>query len=95
MERFLGESYESNPALWEFASATTHASQNSPPALLIASQADTTVPYEQSLLMARRAQKLNSICCRVLAISPFGFITCGYTTEPLNFSIGTCSRSSK
>ncbi|MDT8399911.1 MAG: alpha/beta hydrolase [Pseudomonadales bacterium] len=53
MERFLGESYKSNPSLWEFASATTHTSKNSPPLLLIASQADTTVPYEQSLLMAQ------------------------------------------
>lgn len=54
MERFLGESYESNPDLWEFASATTHVTKNSPPLLLIASQADTTVPYEQSLLMAQK-----------------------------------------
>lgn len=53
MERFLGESYSSNPELWEFASATTHASSESPPLLLIASQADTTVPYEQSLTMAQ------------------------------------------
>lgn len=53
MERFLSESYPSNPALWEFASATSHASKNSPPLLLIASQADSTVPYEQTLAMAK------------------------------------------
>src|SRR5690606_24997423 len=53
MERFPGESYESNPGLWEFASATAHVGNDSPPLLLIASQADTTVPYEQALTMAK------------------------------------------
>lgn len=53
MERLMGESYESNPSLWEFASPITHVSQGSPPLLLIASQADTTVPYQQSLSMAK------------------------------------------
>lgn len=53
MERFLGQSYESNPGLWEFASATTHVSKDSPPLLLIASPADSTVPYDQSLSMAK------------------------------------------
>lgn len=53
MERYIGPSYRSDPDLWEFASATSHVKAGSPPLLLIASQADSTVPFTQSMEMTR------------------------------------------
>ncbi|MBN4075694.1 alpha/beta hydrolase [Gammaproteobacteria bacterium AH-315-E17] len=49
MEWYFADTYIDNPTLWEFASPITHVSQDSPPLLLIASQTDDTVPYEQSI----------------------------------------------
>ncbi len=93
MERFLGEAYASNPDLWEFASATSHVSVNSPPLLLIASQTDTTVPYMQTLLMAQAYGEAGAeIEIHLLpepGHQPFWHYNLWCMTEWLNSSIGT------
>jgi arylsulfatase A len=56
-ENYFGESYQSEPGLWEFASPLIHVNQNSPPLLLIASATDDTIPHEHSLDMAQSYAK--------------------------------------
>jgi acetyl esterase/lipase len=48
---FLGATYESNPKLWAEATPLTHAGKGSAPFLFLHGDADTTVPFQQSLDM--------------------------------------------
>lgn len=57
IERFLGTSYQSNPDLWKSASPISHVSAASPPLLLIHSESDKVVPFEDSLELAERYGK--------------------------------------
>jgi acetyl esterase/lipase len=49
--QFLGVTYDENPKLWAEASPVTHVSSNSAPFLFLHGDADTTVPYQQSVAM--------------------------------------------
>ncbi len=48
---FLGKPYSADPSLWELATPLTHISKRSASFLLLHGNADTTVPYQQSLDM--------------------------------------------
>ena len=56
-ERYLGVSRAQSPQYWEEASPINFVGENSPPLLLVASDADTTVPQTQSLAMAREYEQ--------------------------------------
>ena len=51
---FLGAAYEEDASLWERASPARHVDPSSPPLLLMHSENDAVVPYEQSLHLARQ-----------------------------------------
>lgn len=51
LDAFLGTK---DPDIRQYASPITHVSESSPPALLIHSQSDRTVPFNQSLQLAAR-----------------------------------------
>lgn len=51
---FLGATYAEKPAIWAEASPINHAGRNCPPFLFLHGDADTTVPYRQSVEMMGR-----------------------------------------
>lgn len=53
IERFVGVAYDENARLWRDASPVTHISPASPPTLLIQSETDNVVPFDQSVQLAR------------------------------------------
>ncbi|MEX2260492.1 MAG: alpha/beta hydrolase [Bryobacteraceae bacterium] len=54
VSQFLGMPYGDNPSLWERATPTTHIGNNSAPTLFLHGTGDATVPYAQSVEMAKR-----------------------------------------
>lgn len=52
--QYLGVPYAQNPALWESASPTDHVSSNAVPFLFLHGDADTTVPYQQTVDMVKK-----------------------------------------
>lgn len=52
--RFLGATYQEKPDLWKSASPTYQVSAKSAPFLFLHGDADTTVPYQQSVQMMQK-----------------------------------------
>jgi acetyl esterase/lipase len=52
--QFLGVTYKDNPQLWKDASPTYHVTSKSVPFLFLHGDADTTVPYHQSVDMMQK-----------------------------------------
>lgn len=52
--RYLGATYTENPSLWISASPTDHVNSKSVPFLFMHGDADTTVPYRQSVEMMNK-----------------------------------------
>lgn len=53
LNAFLGASFDEDPDAWVAASPITHIDSAAPPTLLIQSEADNVVPFEQSVELAR------------------------------------------
>jgi pectinesterase len=53
---FLGSSYKDKPELWRAASPTFQVSAKSAPSLFLHGDADTTVPYQQSVAMMEKTK---------------------------------------
>jgi acetyl esterase/lipase len=51
---FLGATYEENPQLWQSASPSYQVSAKAAPFLFLHGDADTTVPYQQSIAMMEK-----------------------------------------
>ena len=51
---FLGATFNDDPDLWEAASPSTYIRPESPPSLLIQSEADNVVPFKQSVQLTQR-----------------------------------------
>jgi gluconolactonase len=51
IQEFLGKTYAQAPELWAEASPAAHAGKSTAPMLLLHGDADTTVPYQQSVDM--------------------------------------------
>ena len=60
---FLGKSWNEAPELWADASPFTHVGPASAPMLLLHGDADTTVPYEQSVAMLARLKAAGVDAC--------------------------------
>jgi dipeptidyl aminopeptidase/acylaminoacyl peptidase len=54
--KFLGKSYAEAPDLWAEATPITHVGKSSAPTLFLHGDADTTVPYQQSVSMMKKLQ---------------------------------------
>ena len=54
--KFLGATYAENPRLWADAAPLTHVGKDSAPFLFLHGNADSTVPYKQSVDMMKRLQ---------------------------------------
>lgn len=57
--RFIGQPYDAAPELYALASPLTHLDASDPPTLIFQGTIDTTVPPEQSDLLAEALQKLD------------------------------------
>jgi dipeptidyl aminopeptidase/acylaminoacyl peptidase len=53
---YLGATYQEKPQLWKAASPTYQVSAKSAPFLFLHGDADTTVPYQQSVDMMKKLQ---------------------------------------